>query len=474
MDNLIRFGDNNECEHLWSDLSITTRSFGWGEHQESADEIINEIRSGKFTAIVVSNLSSMSSDGVHIVKFVSMIGRSLQAFVHEGGHVAFPSSELGMIVESINSLFGSQWRQSSYYRTTVGASAENLHNVRNFFPNFYTEIYSAKSVYLRNVPENERCFGVLSSSRAESLSMILSGHVDVSRKDTGSIMEPFGESEYDVSIAVRKYGTNGGCVLVTGDVNFEYTTCQLISDFIHTRVNLGVAVRAFGADLEDAISPPIKQDTHCGYCKASGPPKKCSRCMQERYCNEDCQRGAWTAHKHFCGKSMESMRAQWKLMKPKTRVLLSSRTYTSPAMNEFLDEMRAKAESAFDAICDNDVASLEALLQQLDVNTTSDDAKLCGGMGLSSGKTLLAYVMDQEQRVDLIRLLLRHNADVNCVDADGKSVFTILYEIYCMQFRLNELKEAVALIKEAGYVLRPGESWDDFNRPPARTGFGFF
>lgn len=40
--------------------------------------------------------------------------------------------------------------------------------------------------------------------------------------------------------------------------------------------------------------------TYCGTCGEEKPEKKCSKCKAVRYCDRDCQRLHWFAHKKTC------------------------------------------------------------------------------------------------------------------------------------------------------------------------------
>ena len=47
----------------------------------------------------------------------------------------------------------------------------------------------------------------------------------------------------------------------------------------------------------------------CGYCGAGSVKRKCSRCLVVAFCNEDCMRRGWKAHKPLC-RSPEEREAQ--------------------------------------------------------------------------------------------------------------------------------------------------------------------
>lgn len=144
----------------------------------------NEIRSGKYNAIVVMDYSCPEL----IDKFERAFGILLQNFARAGGLVAFPSSE-GLISSTLRKYFDVEWEHMNYYRTTWGPCLED--NENNIYRNFgcgtlsrnVIREYSAKAVTLW-VPEHERCFGVTKSSRTQSLIPFKNG-LDVSKKNGG-------------------------------------------------------------------------------------------------------------------------------------------------------------------------------------------------------------------------------------------------------------------------------------------------
>ena len=197
------------------------------------DRCIQEIESGVYHCIVVVDYSNDTD----FETFETKLGRHLQAFVQAGGVAAFPSSE-GLLVSTFQKLFDTTWERSGYYRTTWGPCVENELNVNYSFGNgnYSRQIivpYSAKGTTLRNVPPNERCFGVTSDSRTQSMVPFMNGR-DVSKpQDPTSATATDLDAEYDIIVAMHNYGK--GCVAYFGDVNCEDETIALVEVFCLSR-----------------------------------------------------------------------------------------------------------------------------------------------------------------------------------------------------------------------------------------------
>jgi tetratricopeptide (TPR) repeat protein len=84
----------------------------------------------------------------------------------------------------------------------------------------------------------------------------MAGQHDASRKEGTSVTEPFGEAEYDISVATHRFGN--GRIAVFGDVNFEVETCRLVAFFCANSPEepadltdfLKISAAAFAAALE--------------------------------------------------------------------------------------------------------------------------------------------------------------------------------------------------------------------------------
>lgn len=49
--------------------------------------------------------------------------------------------------------------------------------------------------------------------------------------------------------------------------------------------------------------------TYCSTCGEEKPDKKCSKCKQVQYCDRECQRLHWFAHKKLCARPVSSQNA---------------------------------------------------------------------------------------------------------------------------------------------------------------------
>ena len=125
-----------------------------------------------------------------------------------------------------------------------------------------------------------------------------------------------------------------------------------------------------------------------------------------------------------------------------------------------MDELKIKLEGLFDVIPDNDITALRSLLKEFPVDTVSDEAGLAGGIMLASGLSLFCYAVQQEQKVEMLKCLLEHGADVNSQDSAGKTAFDTLLELKEMRYRMADFSLTITLLKSAGYTLRPGQSWN--------------
>lgn len=52
---------------------------------------------------------------------------------------------------------------------------------------------------------------------------------------------------------------------------------------------------------------PLQDDiTYCSTCGEEKPDKKCSKCKQVQYCDRECQRLHWFAHKKVCARPIST------------------------------------------------------------------------------------------------------------------------------------------------------------------------
>lgn len=183
----------------------------------------DQLASGTFHAAVVVDLSSYHD------LFCKELGPSLSAFTHAGGAVSFTTSEGLITCATLNDIFGTAWKGSSYYRTSWGVAVENTGYVRHVFGKDVCS-FSAKACSLRNVPPHERCWGVTSTSVTQSIAPCLAGK-DVSKAHTDD--NQWAENDYDVFVAMHHHGA--GWMMFTGDVNIDSETVTIVSNFIKSR-----------------------------------------------------------------------------------------------------------------------------------------------------------------------------------------------------------------------------------------------
>jgi len=447
---------SSDVSTVWDRFEIVECNYGWGHDRDKVEKIVNELRSGKYRAAIVWNLSLPIQR--YLPRFEKLLGPSLKAFVYKGGYIAFPTVELGTIVDTINRLFESTWRQSSYISTTCGPlsemaqSPQHLELATFFFPGMLDLQHTAKTVHLRGVPCHERVF--FAPSRVNL-------------------------SETDTKVAVHVYGPARGGVAVLGDVNLETNTILLLNAFILSRflnpkekpetvVSFGGTVinctMSFNRTLEEQLVPP-RDLSACTSCTAPGAAKMCSRCCEERYCDVNCQRDAWLFHRLVCGLSIDQLRVNWKHMPIQDRHLFREHEHSSEELVYFLEEMKMRAEEAFEAVLDGNMDDLTQSLQLLDIDTTSDDAGLSAGIGLTSRLTLFHYAIQQDQKVAMAERLLSMGANVNCVDDKGESAFISLYLIFRRKIKSRsiDLPATVRLLRKYDYKLHPGEDWSLFD-----------
>jgi hypothetical protein len=450
-------GHDGHSQSLWKDCVLTRTDFDFGEDRGKIDCIKEQLRSGRFTSVIVSNLSQMSNSN-HVQKFVRCIGPSLKAFVYQGGYIAFPTAELAVILDPvINSIFGTTWVFHSYTRDHISPNitGSSMGVCHKYFPTFMKmkqRPFSAKSIFIQNVPEHEHCFGISGSGA--------------------------------VSVAVHCQGPNSGSIAVFGDVNFEVSTCDLVADFIHSRQHHHhsqegtTSLSAFDTVLEEALVPSLATQHACGACHKPNASRKCSACKEERYCSEVCQKKNWARHRLVCGKTVEELSAGWKKVSKKNRQLIYSTVFVKESLNEFKDAMIQRAEEAMQAIEENNLSELANLLPLLNTDTTTDDGRdqymLRDDSGPLEGVPLLHFAAEQEPEVvaGAMEVLLRHGADVNEEDINGDTVFDVLlgnYDAFSDLSVKGHFKRAADLLKRYRYKLVNGQKWGDFSSGRPRS-----
>lgn len=172
-------------------------------------DALHEIESGKYHAIVVVDLVD------HEEVFFRDFGFHLKKFVEHGGVVAFPACE-SKLIEELDYLFDMSWERSGYYRYTWCPFEESMSNIHKSFD--IMKPYSVKGNTLRNIPPEERCFGVTEESKKLSYY-------------SGGKNSP--ASDPDTLVAIHDHGL--GCICYVGDVNSEDRTLQLVEAFVSSR-----------------------------------------------------------------------------------------------------------------------------------------------------------------------------------------------------------------------------------------------
>ena len=55
------------------------------------------------------------------------------------------------------------------------------------------------------------------------------------------------------------------------------------------------------AEPEAASKPKVSlAELRCGHCNKVGAPSLCSKCTKVAYCDKECQKEDWKAHKKIC------------------------------------------------------------------------------------------------------------------------------------------------------------------------------
>ena len=446
------FPSDGELQSMWNEFTITRCDFSWGRDKGKVNEIIAELRSGKYCVVVVSNLSEISSQR-HISSFERSLSLSLKAFVAKGGSIAFPTCELGVLLPYVNRMFNTNYVSGGYYRSKYRASAPNLNTVNTYFGGLCGSMsYSAKTLHLNNVPQSERCFCVFSDE-------------SYSGGGGGGGGGGEGDDDCETGVVLHHVGDNGGSIALFGDVNCETETSLLVHEYIARAFDRNhMREMRFDQAFEFLISPPRAAHA-CSHCNADNAVMKCSQCHDERYCNAECQRKGWKIHKLLCGKSVDDLTVQWKTMDPLNRrtIMNEMRSHACRRFAEFLEERRELMEKTFDAVVENNVTSLELHLQLIDVNT---DASEAGLGGLPEGMTLLQYAVQQEEPLAVMQMLLSHGADPNRADEAGRTAYGCLLELHEMGLtaRLKNKDAVIDLLKRSGYRLRAGERWEIFQQ----------
>jgi len=203
---LMSGGTGSGRDEMWHDISFTKHNFKWGQDEAAIEKIIANLRSGIYISTIICDLSCMSNQN-HVRIFEERLGPTLRAYVHKGGCLAVTSFELGMVIDSLNRICGSNYERGGFYSAPCAPSMDNINAFKSIYPDHEGIEYYPKANFVRNVPLYERYI---------------------------SVSEPLEDycEQSDTLVAIHKEGPNNGALAVFGDVNFEPTTCRLVHDFV--------------------------------------------------------------------------------------------------------------------------------------------------------------------------------------------------------------------------------------------------
>jgi ankyrin repeat protein len=115
-----------------------------------------------------------------------------------------------------------------------------------------------------------------------------------------------------VRLLVKEFGADVNQARETGDTPLMAASVKHHSEIVTWLVKAGAdpqttALYGTAADLSKKVGAPaeqtayLKAKAHCSRPGCSGPGvKKCTDCLQARYCGEVCQQAHWQAHKADC------------------------------------------------------------------------------------------------------------------------------------------------------------------------------
>ena len=212
-------------ELAWRGLRYERIGLEGGERPDRLELCRRAIASGRFHAIVLSDLSE---DSRAVPAVERELGPTLQLFVRGGGALAVTSCDAAMCLPMLQRLFGVTWRMGGYYRTTWGPAAENASAVASTFPgDLATSSFSAKAHAVRQVPEHERIYGTTPDSRSQSQVPFMAGRSVGERTDADTVTSA--AEDYDVVVAKKGFGE--GFMALFCDINMQAPTVQRVLGF---------------------------------------------------------------------------------------------------------------------------------------------------------------------------------------------------------------------------------------------------
>ena len=208
----------------WQGLRHERLGLEGGERPDRLELCRRAISSGRFHAIILSDLSEVSRA---IPAVERELGSTLQRFAEGGGAIAVTTCDSAMTLPMLQRLFGVTWTSGGYYRTTWGPCLENATVAATFPGALATSSFSAKAHAVRNVPKHERLFGTTPDSCSQSLVPSMAGREVCKRADADSVTGT--PEDYDVVVARHTYGV--GALALFCDINMEPATVQLCLGF---------------------------------------------------------------------------------------------------------------------------------------------------------------------------------------------------------------------------------------------------
>lgn len=259
LDRLLNLGEWN-----WVPKS---RRYLYRFQPSNPSELKRLIEDNAFNAIVLSGVHTADTTEDSVRAFRPLADSCIKPAAERGAMlVLFAASN----VEYLTKKLGLSWKASEYVRSQYVAMPAVDAGLRSAgVPTSLPYVFEAKASLLSHVPTSEAWWATTEESTNESL------------------MPQDGLCEGLVAVAVANVGA--GKVAYFGDANAEEDSCKT------------------AAQLMRAIGPPLgpPPQPRSGACAACGAQKggllKCGKCMGPcLYCNVECQRSGWVAHKPNC------------------------------------------------------------------------------------------------------------------------------------------------------------------------------
>lgn len=185
---------------------LSTWEFGstvlQAEEPKLAEKLKDALLSNTYNTIIIDDEVIISGP------LRRTVGKELRRFFDHGGTVViYAWMGFSNLTDVLRKLFGTSWTGASYYRTTFSRTAA----ATALFPGVDVNTFSAKCNMIE-VPASESMWASTVSSKAQSLSMVLSGQ----------------SAEPNLTAVAVHKGRGGGQLVYFGDVNWEVETCKLL------------------------------------------------------------------------------------------------------------------------------------------------------------------------------------------------------------------------------------------------------